>query len=45
MPIGVYDRDLVQTMSCRYEESSNTTYIMYHPTTHPSKPETSNVVR
>ncbi len=45
MPIGVADRDLVQNISRRYDEATNTTYLMYHHTTHPSKPEIPGIVR
>ena len=45
MPIGVSDRDLVQNVSRRYDEATNTTYIMFHGCTHPSKPEMHGIVR
>jgi hypothetical protein len=45
MPIGVYDRDLVQNIARRYEEETKTTYLLYHQTTHPLRPERSGLVR
>ena len=45
MPLGVADRDLVQNISHRYDKDTNTTYLMYHHATHPSKPEVPGVVR
>ena len=45
MPFGVADRDVVQKISRRDDEATNTVYFMYHNTTHPSKPERSPIVR
>ena len=45
MPLGVYDRDLVQNIARRYEEETNTTYLIYHNATHPERPERSGLVR
>ena len=45
MPFGVSDRDLVQKICTRYEESEKSTYILYYHTTHPTKPPVSGVVR
>ena len=45
MPIGVADRDIVQYISQRRDESTNTTYILYRNTTHPDRPERKGIVR
>ena len=45
MPFGVANRDLVQNISHRYDEATNTTYLMYHNATHPSRPEVPGIVR
>lgn len=45
MPIGVADRDIVQNITQRQDESNDLKYILYKNATHPSRPEVPGVVR
>ena len=45
MPVGVSDRDIVQVITQRRDESQDMSYILYKNATHPSRPEIPNVVR
>jgi len=45
MPIGVSDRDLLQYMWVKKDESTNTTFVVYCNATHPKVPERKGFVR
>ena len=45
MPPAVADRDLVQYISQKTDESTDTTTILYRNATHPSRPESRGIVR
>ena len=45
MPIAVSDRDIVQKICTRRDESTDSTFILYYHTTHPAKPPISGIVR
>jgi hypothetical protein len=45
MPFGTYDRDLVQCISHRVEESTGLRYVLYKSTTDDRKPEQPGLVR
>jgi len=45
MPPAVADRDIVQYISQRTDESTDTTTILYRNATHPSRPERRGIVR
>ena len=45
MPSVIADRDLVQYIGHRYDESTNTTYLLYRNAVHPDVPEKRGLVR
>ena len=45
MPIGVSDRDIVQYVTQRKDDSEDLFYVLYKNATHPKKPEQKGVVR
>ena len=45
MPPAVADRDLVQYISQRTDEGTDTTTILYRNATHPSRPASRGIVR
>ena len=45
MPPAVADRDLVQYISQRTDENTDTTTILYRNATHPSRPASRGIVR
>ena len=45
MPPGVADRDLVQNIGKRYDEATNSTFLLYRNASHPSRPPRSGIVR
>ena len=45
MPLAIADRDLVQYIGQRFDEPTNTTYLLYHNATHPKVPEKRGLVR
>ena len=45
MPIGMTDRDLVQFMWVKKDESTKTTYVIYKNAVHPKMPEKKGFVR
>ena len=45
MPPGVTDRDLLQYMWVKKDESSNTTFVVFKDASHPTKPERKDFIR
>ena len=45
MPFGVSDRDIVQYITQRKDDSQDMTYLLYKNATHPEKPEQPGLVR
>ena len=45
MPPGVTDRDLLQYMWVKKDESSNTTFVAFKDATHPKIPERKDFIR
>ena len=45
MPVGVTDRDILQYMWIKKDESSNTTFVAFKDATHPNVPERKDFIR
>ena len=45
MPPGVTDRDLLQYMWVKKDESTNTTFVVFKDATHPKIPERKDFIR
>ena len=45
MPVGVTDREMLQYVWVKKDESNKTTYIIFKDTEHPDVPETKGFIR